>query len=52
MIQTLSGELALPWVGLTHLPTGRVHALKDELRVVLIAVQCDVNDDEFAQPAT
>ena len=37
-------------VGLGQLEPGRVHALEDELRVVLVSTQRDVHDDELGEP--
>jgi hypothetical protein len=39
-------------VRLAELPPRRVHALEDQLRVVLIATQRDVHDDELGEPVT
>ncbi|MBN1094616.1 hypothetical protein JKP76_00190 [Blastococcus sp. TML/C7B] len=38
-------------VGLAELAAGRVHTLEDELRVVLSAIERDVDDDQLGQPA-
>ena len=38
-------------VGLAQLLAGRVHALEDELRVVLIAAERDVHDDQLGKAA-
>ena len=37
-------------VGLTQRAAGRVHALEDELRVVLIATEGDIHDHELCEP--
>ena len=36
-------------VGLAQFLAGRVHALEDELRVVLIAAECDVHDHQLGE---
>jgi hypothetical protein len=39
-------------VSLAQLPASRIHALKNELRVVLIPAECYVHYDKLCQPFT
>ena len=48
-VQTHQDEVA-DQVSLTQRAASRVHALEDELRVVLIAAEGDVHDHELCEP--
>ena len=48
-VQTHQDEIA-DQVGLTQLAAGRVHALENELWIVLITTEGDIHDHELCKP--